>query len=183
MIFDARSSVELLDDGRDGLRRFIGVYSFRWFHSVRWSHWLGWSRWFRWSSRGGWASIGSGPGFRLDIPDRTAMACFQAEGQGNTVSLVRWMGAGCGRGGEVRRCVYESVEGCCAGEGGGCCCRRCRRCRPRLPPLDRCRACEHPECCGEHGGVHVQKCGFVIWLGRCRGASVTFSGNFLCARI
>lgn len=47
------------------------------------------------------------------------MACFQAEGQGNTVSLVRWMGAGCGRGGEVRRCVYESVEGCCAGEGGG----------------------------------------------------------------
>lgn len=119
MIFDARSSVELLDDGRDGLRRFIGVYSFRWFHSVRWSHWLGWSRWFRWSSRGGWASIGSGPGFRLDIPDRTAMACFQAEGQGNTVSLVCWMGAGCGRGGEVRRCVYESVEGCCAGEGGG----------------------------------------------------------------
>lgn len=175
MIFYASSSVELLDDGWDGLRRFIGVYSVRWFHSVRWSHWLGWS------SRGGWASIGSGPGFRLDIPDRTAMACFQAEGQGNTVSLVCWVSAGCGRGGEVRRCVYESVEGCCAGEGGGC--RRCRRCRPRLPPLDRCRACEHPECCGEHGGVHVQKCGFVIWLGRCRGGEVTFSGNFLCAHI
>lgn len=182
----------MFDDGRDGLSRgFIGVHVYSCcVHSFRWSRWFCWFCWSHWSHwlgqgySGQWTTFNSldrsdrlyrlyrlyrlrlRPGSRLDILDRAPITPLQAERQGYAVALVGGVCAGCGRRWVMRRCVYESVEGCEA-SGGGAVCRCPRRC---LGALYRCCACEHPERCGEHG---VCMCSerFGLALGRCREIS------------